>query len=631
MVSLAPLEIKVTADTARAEAGLERVQGQLQDTGQAATRSAGKVRTAGMAMGAVGPAAAKANPALRNMSMQLSQVAQQGAVTGNYLQALITQVPDLALGFGAVGIAAGALVPIVYGVGQAFFASGEQAKESTESILTSYRGLASAADAVRDAQDRYTAAIRLSGDVQSEITPQVIANLQQELAARQALFDLERAEFELRRLSLQQTIEASRARIEALVAEETAMLDLTEANNGFYRSQADRGRLEIAQQIVATRREEVTALRRNQAELDLINALLAGNLGEVNRIVDAEIEAAARANEVGSAWESVKGIIESISLDGIIAQAGDLASQAWNAADGFQAAWSAMQGLYNAERTQMAGLAAQYEAYGQGQQAFAQGASEIRYAPQVSRSAPSGGGGGGGAGGGGGVNPIIAELEAVQQALMTQEELQIQSFERQQETLQSALEQQLLTRQEFNELVADSENQHSIRMGEIHQAQAEMMLSAYSGALGEASNLLGQFTGESKAAAIAQIAINKSLAIAQIVQNTAVAKMRALAELGPVAGAAAAARIGVLGKIQAGLAAATGFAQAANAGGGGGGFGSVAAPAAAQQAQTTQQVSQFNVVIEGQSISTGQFGNLIDQINEEARNGGRIFIRAIEG
>jgi primosomal protein N'' len=62
---------------------------------------------------------------LRMVSMQLSQVASQGAATGNYLQALAIQAPDLALGFGAVGIAAGALVPILYSLaqGSALFSS----------------------------------------------------------------------------------------------------------------------------------------------------------------------------------------------------------------------------------------------------------------------------------------------------------------------------------------------------------------------------------------------------------------------------------------------------------------------------------------------------------------------------
>jgi hypothetical protein len=45
----------------------------------------------------------------RQMSLQLSQVAQQGSVTGDYLRAFTIQLPDLMLGFGTLGILIGAV------------------------------------------------------------------------------------------------------------------------------------------------------------------------------------------------------------------------------------------------------------------------------------------------------------------------------------------------------------------------------------------------------------------------------------------------------------------------------------------------------------------------------------------
>ncbi|MGV8987654.1 MAG: phage tail tape measure protein [Cypionkella sp.] len=50
---------------------------------------------------------------LRGIGMQLSQVAQQGSVTGNYLGALAVQLPDIGLAFGGVGIAVGALAAVL--------------------------------------------------------------------------------------------------------------------------------------------------------------------------------------------------------------------------------------------------------------------------------------------------------------------------------------------------------------------------------------------------------------------------------------------------------------------------------------------------------------------------------------
>ena len=63
--------------------------------------------------------ASKSGYQMRMMAMQLSQVAQQTSATGNFMQALAIQLPDLALGFGTVGIAigvlAGILLPLIDG------------------------------------------------------------------------------------------------------------------------------------------------------------------------------------------------------------------------------------------------------------------------------------------------------------------------------------------------------------------------------------------------------------------------------------------------------------------------------------------------------------------------------------
>lgn len=84
----------------------------------------------------------------KQVAMQLSQVASQGSVTGNYLQALAIQLPDLALGFGALGVIVGALAGSlgVYLV-DAMSASDNEAEKLLETIhnLTDgYKGLTAA-------------------------------------------------------------------------------------------------------------------------------------------------------------------------------------------------------------------------------------------------------------------------------------------------------------------------------------------------------------------------------------------------------------------------------------------------------------------------------------------------------
>ena len=65
----------------------------------------------------------------RNFAMQMSQVAQQGAITGNYLGALAIQLPDLALGFGDVAIAASIVATIALPMVIGAFGDGKTAAE----------------------------------------------------------------------------------------------------------------------------------------------------------------------------------------------------------------------------------------------------------------------------------------------------------------------------------------------------------------------------------------------------------------------------------------------------------------------------------------------------------------------
>jgi len=135
---------------------------------------------------------------------------------------------------------------------------------------------------------------------------------------------------------------------------------------------------------------------------------------------------------------------------------------------------------------------------------------------------------------------------------------------------------------------------------------------------------LQQFAGKSKAAAVAAIAIQKGLSIAQIIANTAAAQMRALAELGPIAGPPVAAKMGLYGKLQAGLVAATGLSQAMGGGGGSStsiGQGTGTSSAASAPASPTQTVS---INLQGDTFSRGSVEGLLEQIQSQLDRGGRL-------
>lgn len=151
----------------------------------------------------------------------------------------------------------------------------------------------------------------------------------------------------------------------------------------------------------------------------------------------------------------------------------------------------------------------------------------------------------------------------------------------------------------------------------------------------QGTNLLRLFAGESETAAIAVIAIEKGLAIAQTIMNTQVASIRALAELGPVFGPPAAAKIQLLGNIAVGIIAATGLLQASQVGGGGAAAGSAANPVNTQSPEDTQvdpiyesqqapQIPQeIHITVDGTGLmSPDQIDDFVASIRNNFNNGG---------
>lgn len=217
---------------------------------------------------------------------------------------------------------------------------------------------------------------------------------------------------------------------------------------------------------------------------------------------------------------------------------------------------------------------------------------------------PSGGGGGGSSGGGGGVNPIIAELDSVRQALMSQEELQIASFARQQETLRAALEQRLITQQEFAALMEDAQRTHAETMSGI---------DAYR--YGDGLQKAGAFFGDMAAAFSSS---NDKMARAARVFGAVEATINAwraytqtLADpsLPFLAKFAAAASV---------LGAGLGAAQAIKGGGGGGGGRGASAATAQASAPPVQRVL---IDYNGPSSAMGSFEGLVNMINEAGKRG----------
>ena len=164
--------------------------------GTSATSASAKIKGVGAAAKDTGAAAgALAGGGLRQTTMQLSQVAQQASATGNWLQAFAIQLPDLALAFGPVGIAAGAiggallmLVPSLLGGRDAAKELADTMKVAEASTGAMSKAAKAAAVPVNELRDSYgdlADNIDRSNDAMAKVTAATAA--QDALTAARAL------------------------------------------------------------------------------------------------------------------------------------------------------------------------------------------------------------------------------------------------------------------------------------------------------------------------------------------------------------------------------------------------------------------------------------------------------------
>lgn len=145
---------QLEAGAARAENALERVQREAADTEAALIRTG---RQGGQALGVAGTAAVAAGQSFsvmgggaRMLTQQLSQVVQQASATGNIVQALAVQAPDIGLAFGAVGTAVGVLAAVAL---PALISAFGQTAEEARTVEDAMSDLQDISDGLADAQD----------------------------------------------------------------------------------------------------------------------------------------------------------------------------------------------------------------------------------------------------------------------------------------------------------------------------------------------------------------------------------------------------------------------------------------------------------------------------------------------
>lgn len=235
-------------------------------------------------------------------------------------------------------------------------------------------------------------------------------------------------------------------------------------------------------------------------------------------------------------------------------------------------------------------------------------------------------------GGGGGGGSTESRLDSFLESLMTERETLEEWRSEQLDLLDQFNNSKLEKIGGYEEAKFRIEQEYSSRLVELKQKESDLVSGSAKSMYGDLAGLLDMFAGKSKAAAIASIALTKGLRIAEIIASGAAAQVRALAELGPIAGPPAAAKIAMFTKLQAGIVAATGLAQAAGAVGGSSSSPTSVLSPDGSEATIDQGVipaTPQRVIIEGidrDSLITGeQLSNIFDALYDENENRGFVF------
>jgi len=509
---------------------------------------------------------------MRGVSQQLSQVGQQTMATGNFVQALAIQLPDLGLAFGAVGaaagLAAGIALPMLISAMTGAGAESEELKAHNEALKESI-------DAVTAATQKYQ-------------TARAMAASGATLEAEQALLS------EINRLEAERLV---------LMAE-AAQLQYADLDATSLQAAAER----------AANSEKQRALRISLAEIDAA-------LERLNYERTLEVAARRRANEQRNAYREQKA--ETDRINSSASQLAAIVNASTAATNALSAAASSVANAFGAAYQNAQALASAM-ATGGGRGAGPGGPlvgstelSELQAGGGVFRNyvAPSIGGGSGGGGGGGVSRDYAGELEAFQETLMTETELEAAQFAQRQTLLQEFLSAKVVSLQEYQDYEQEIKAAHEAKMAEIEATAQQQRLSQTAGMFGALASI-AQAGGQRMA---------KAAAAFQAIEGTVNAYGAAIKALN-TPGLTPAGRFAAYASVlAAGLKGVASIRQAGGIGGGGA-AGGVAQSAGPSQAPLDVRLTGINA---NDLFSGAQLGSLLDRLSATAGDRGyRLMVAA---
>lgn len=232
---------------------------------------------------------------------------------------------------------------------------------------------------------------------------------------------------------------------------------------------------------------------------------------------------------------------------------------------------------------------------------------------------------------------LLSRYAALEEYLMTEDELWADNRFNQQMLLDEALEDKLISYDQYYLALEKMNEKHLARQQKLEKRHGKTVSNMKKQNLQQGLALLEMFAGKNKAVAIAVLAIQKGLAIAETIAHTQVAAMRAIAELGPIAGPPVAAAIEAAGAVSVGLIAAQGIVQAGQiaSGGGAGGIGGASQPThqvdpytGVPQRGGDPDAKEISITLQGDSFSRDQVNDLIEAINDAVDDGAELKVAA---
>lgn len=534
----------------------------------------------------------------RMLGQQLSQVAQQTAATGNFVQALAIQLPDMALGFGNWAIAAGVVASVAIPALVSAMGSGKDATESFDKALSNAKNslneLKSAAqvyssEGIQGLIDKY-------GELNAEVL--LFVERQREASVDKALRDATEAvsalsdEFGL--LGHRSDDFSKGAAIAFYAAGKQVGLTTEQVRE--LAAQFERAR------TAATFAEKVDALAK-------IRELIAQSTMKTSEWYDKLLNAEDALRQMNAEGNKAQGW-----LAAAISGAGKLAGKLWDAAAAAAAAAKDANKEFAAATAPGANLRAGDDERGsqaKGLESLTQlrRSQKLKALGLTETGSPIASKSGGGASG----KNVKDDLKALQEQFATEYETVQKQFEEKLAQLEDFRKRKLLTEQQYNELEERVKADHEQKLADMEAAARNAKLSAISGAFGDLAGLMQ--TGNKKLFAIGQAA-----AIAQAIvagYQAAVDAWQKGMKIGgpPLAAAFTAASLAKTGALIAGIKS-----QSASGGGSAGASGGgVASPAAAPSAPAGAYV---NVqLVGGDNYGPTQIRGLVEQINKAIEDG----------